>query len=66
MIIRTFNLTYFLLLFFILSACILITCLLRGKSEDIKRKVMYGLCYFNIILFKSLYFILPMLRNAKQ
>lgn len=51
MIIRTFNLTYFLLLFFILSACILITCLLRGKSEDIKRKVMYGLCYFNIFLF---------------
>ena len=51
MIIEAFNGTYFLLLGLIIAVAVIITLLLRKKSEDVRRKVLIGICLLNIFVF---------------
>ena len=63
MVIEAFNGTYFLLFALIIAAAVVITLLLRKKSEQTKRKLLLGMCIFNIayyVVYKfGLYFGTP-------
>ena len=50
MIIEAFNGTYFLLLGLIIAASVVITLLLQKKSEDVRRKVLLGICLLNVFV----------------
>ena len=51
MIIEAFNGTYFALVGLIIASAVLITFLLRKKSQDTKRRFVLGICYLNIAIF---------------
>ncbi len=51
MIIEFLNLTFFLLILFIILSILLLYFLLRNKSEKIRKNVIIGISIFNIIFF---------------
>lgn len=51
MIIEAFNGTYFALVGLIIASAVLITFLLRKKSQDTKRRFILGICYLNIAIY---------------
>lgn len=63
MVIEAFNGTYFLLFVLIGAAAVVITLLMRKKGEQTKRKLLLGMCVFNIVYYVvykfGLYFRTP-------
>lgn len=70
MVIEAFNGTYFLLFALIIAAAAVITLLMRKKGEQTKRKLLLGLCIFNIVYYVvykfGLYFRTPGLPDSYE
>lgn len=70
MVIEAFNGTYFLLLALIVAVAVGITLLMRKKGEQSKRKLLLGMCIFNIIFYVvykfGLYFRTPGLPDSYE
>lgn len=58
MIIKAFNLIYFLFLAFIVLVILSVSYLLKNKNQELKEKVLLGICYFNIVFYVVYKFIL--------
>ena len=63
MIIKAFNFTYFLLLSVTVGVAAVLTCATRNKSSDARRRLILGICLFNLLFYivykLGLYFRTP-------